>query len=52
MTITWKFEPCDLWIGVYYKGEPFTDIMNGVKWTAYVCIVPMLPIIISWRTYD
>lgn len=45
-----RFDPHDIWIGVYWK--PFTWIhdlnMNG-RWGVklYICILPMLPLVLS-----
>src|SRR3990167_335118 len=36
--VTLKFEPRDLWVGVYWTLSPFRVLM------IYVCIVPTLPI--------
>lgn len=41
-----KFEPRDFWIGAFFaKAEP------TMPWTRriYVCLVPFLPIVISWQ---
>jgi hypothetical protein len=41
-SISLLFEPRDLWIGVYWTKE---DIGRT---RLYVCLVPMLPILIAW----
>jgi hypothetical protein len=48
-----KFEPKDLWIGLYWtiNGLPFGKM---VVYKFYFCIIPMFPIIISvvkWRDF-
>lgn len=48
------FEPRDIWIGVYWKQEKFSDekiIITNI----YICIFPMLPLLISvvmWKISD
>lgn len=39
----WKFEPKDVWIGLYWEPD------HGVT-TLYICIVPCFPIIIEYRS--
>ena len=41
------FEPRDLWIGAYIK-EPYWEGGYKVQ-DIYICIIPTLPILISWR---
>lgn len=40
-----KFEPRDLWIGVYWNVEQ--DYLNRRSLKIYICIMLMLPIIIT-----
>ena len=50
-----KWEPRDLWIGVYWTNsfyECFRDAVykHGNHWCLYVCIVPCVPILIQFFT--
>lgn len=43
-----KFEPRDIWIGVYWD---YTK-SNEIKYHAlriYICIIPCLPICLAWQ---
>lgn len=40
MSIRVKFEPRDVWIGVYWNREP-----NALKF--YICFLPLLPVIVT-----
>lgn len=42
-----QFVPRDLWIGLYWKTE---RVSRGRLDTFFVCLVPMLPIVIQWVT--
>lgn len=45
--LTVKFEPRDLWVGIYWDWSPRhepDDIYDYSELKIYVCIVPMLPI--------
>lgn len=46
MNIRVKFEPRDLWIGVYWKtyNEGWSKMLN-----VYICILPMLPICLTFE---
>ncbi len=48
LTVRWLFERRDLWVGVYWDTEWFTEWAEGVeecdRLHLYVCIVPLLPI--------
>lgn len=41
MKIELKFEPRDIWIGVYWT---ITSTVSGDVLHIYICIVPLLPI--------
>lgn len=46
-----KFEPRDLWVGVYWDYSPKSDPDDFYDYATldiYICIVPMLPIKLSW----
>ena len=36
------FEPRDLWVGLYWTKDRFTE-----SWHFYICIVPMFPLKIT-----
>lgn len=44
-----KFEPRDLWVGVYWDREqvpgPHYDITH-----VYICLIPCFPIHLTWRS--
>lgn len=46
------FKPRNFWMGAYIK-EPFWEGGHRVQ-EIYVCILPMLPVLISWTiaTYE
>ncbi|KKK99317.1 hypothetical protein LCGC14_2633970 [marine sediment metagenome] len=45
-----KFEPRDLWVGVYL--QPPVIVRTGeYKNKIFICLVPMLPVIITWTKY-
>lgn len=39
------FEPRDLWVGIYWTRD-------GTIMRLYICLLPMLPIRISWWSYS
>lgn len=45
MRIRLKFEPCDLWVGAYFS---YADGRFDTVHRLYICLVPMLPIVITW----
>jgi hypothetical protein len=47
--VQWKFEPRDLWIGVYWT-KTVTDMGPNlyVEWDVYICWIPTLPLHIRW----
>ena len=45
MKINIKFEPRDIWIGLYIDSKFDT---YRCKYKIYVCLLPMLPIVISY----
>lgn len=47
-----EFNPHDLWIGVFWHYYSYLTI-DFDKLDVYICIVPMLPILIAfrWSTY-
>ena len=47
MTVRVKFEPRDLWVGVFVDKSWWE---GGRRWhRLYVCLLPTLPIVIAWR---
>ena len=53
MNVNIKFEPRDLWIGVYWDTKPcyicWGDyIQERVQLKIYLCIVPMFPVIFTF----
>lgn len=50
--LTWpsvavKFEPRDLWIGVYW--DLAESLMgNVIALDVYVCVVPCVPVVLTW----
>jgi hypothetical protein len=50
-----KFEPRDLWVGAFIKTEwrGHNSLFDLYTVTVYVCLVPMLPLILGpfkWQT--
>ena len=43
-----KFEPRDIWIGVYWYWSHRLYLGEGSGPTIYICLVPMLPIILDF----
>lgn len=46
MEISIEFKPQDLWIGAYWRRRA---IQGHVEYTVWVCLLPCLPIVISWE---
>lgn len=46
--ISVKFEPRDVWIGVYWNLSKSVESSYRQLWV-YICIVPMLPICMHWQ---
>ena len=49
---TIKFEPRDLWVGVYWDHQPYIWNPDGTEHTVfdlYVCLIPCFPLHLSWR---
>lgn len=44
MRLSIKFEPKDLWVGVFWDRCGFSG------YVVYVCLIPMLPIRLEWGT--
>lgn len=42
------WEPRDLWVGVYLHPEDFGHL---VIWRIYICLLPCLPIRVTWWHY-
>lgn len=41
------FEPRDIWVGVYWsRSQSLTQLVDILR--VYICIVPMLPIRLTW----
>lgn len=51
MRVRFEFKPQDCWVGVFWK-----TTYGWGEWNAYtdvwICLLPMLPIHISWRTIN
>lgn len=44
------FEPRDAWIGLFFKRDsPYAGVTDS---RVYICLVPMLPIVLGVVTYD
>jgi hypothetical protein len=41
----------DLWVGAFVKRERPSQ-WKGTRWTAYVCLLPCLPIRVCWIVWD
>jgi hypothetical protein len=45
-----KFEPRDLWVGVYWSRDEYGSInWRTRRLRVFVCIIPMLPIIFTFE---
>ena len=42
-----KFEPRDLWVGIYWTIEEDFILQRFLK--IYICIIPMLPICLDFK---
>jgi hypothetical protein len=49
MSICIKFNPHDIWIGIYWRRS--TSLWRQIT-DIYVCVLPMLPIHISWSKHQ
>lgn len=53
MSVSIKFEPRDMWIGIYWDRQEVYLIESmsvRIEWAFYVCVIPCFPIIFT-RTY-
>lgn len=50
MKITAYFEKRDIWIGVYWDKQKNTFLDKPEHCAVWICIIPCLPIKISWNT--
>lgn len=50
MGVQLKFEPRDIWIGVYWD-RPMVSILSSArpKVHLYICLIPMWPLHIWWE---
>jgi len=49
--VTIKYEPRDWWIGLYRTGRewvPRTRLKHFQRWRWYICVVPCVPIVVTW----
>lgn len=49
-----KFEPRDIWVGLYWKSQYLTfeqccDTKKTREITCYLCVIPMFPIIWTFK---
>ena len=44
LRVSFKFEPRDLWIGVYWDQPDIHPVLGFAGINIYVCILPTLPI--------
>lgn len=47
-----KFEPRDLWVGLFWDREDIASGggLFGTTWRFYFCLLPMLPLVVSFDT--
>lgn len=43
-----KFEPRDLWTGIFWDYEPQWLCMGRERFDLYVCLIPMLPLCLEF----
>jgi len=49
MKISIKFEPRDIWVGVYWKKTNDEVTLAGWKWLkVYICLLPFFPIKVAF----
>ena len=46
LTLRLEFKPQDCWIGVFWRTTPKANWMQRID--VWICVVPMLPMHISW----
>ncbi len=53
-SINIKFEPRDLWIGIYWNRDVWVDIAyeRNIDLSIYICILPMIPIRVWFEGHD
>ena len=46
-----KLDPHDIWVGLYWKKSVVEhDEIKTTMWKFYICVIPMLPIILEIET--
>lgn len=53
MKVRLKFEPRDLWVGVFWDNSnqnwyPDTNRLTQ-EWNIYICLIPMFPVKVMWN---
>jgi hypothetical protein len=46
MKVRLEWEPCDLWIGAYWKKRYG---QQQVYFDLWICLIPMLPLHLEWQ---
>lgn len=53
LSVSFLFEPRDVWVGLYWKSDPILDAPGVHDFTVYVCLLPCLPLRVHyWRCPD
>jgi hypothetical protein len=47
VTVRLLFEPCDLWVGIYWRRLRLYQPPRH-QWDIYVCLIPTLPVRVRW----